>query len=207
MASQNKIEKLSVRQSIPIPILGGEMEGIFYTFKNVPDGKEHFAIELGTPSQSKPPLVRLHSECITGDVFVSERCDCGPQLQESIRTIAKEGGYLLYLRQEGRGIGLYAKLDAYLLQYQGLDTYEANQSLGFENDLRDYSVAANMLKALGVNRVRLLSNNPDKVEQLRDHNIDVSKVVPTGVHVTPHNREYLSAKIAHTNHTIVLENV
>ena len=113
-----------------------------------------------------PPLVRIHSECFTGDVLGSERCDCGPQLLEAVRRIAQVGGLLLYLRQEGRGIGLYAKLDAYALQDAGLDTYEANLALGYREDARNYTVAAQMLGALGLDRVALLSNNPDKAAQL-----------------------------------------
>ena len=113
------------------------------------------------------PLVRPHSECLTGDVFGSQRCDCGPQLREAVERIAEAGGYLLYLRQEGRGIGLYAKLDAYALQDTGLDTYEANVALGHGEDERSYLVAAQMLHALGVSRVALLSNNPDKARAAR----------------------------------------
>ena len=121
------------------------------------------------------PLVRLHSECLTGDVFGSQRCDCGPQLREAVERIADAGGFLLYLRQEGRGIGLYAKLDAYALQDAGLDTYEANLALGFAADERDYTVAAQMLRALGVSRVALLSNNPDKAAQLTGLGITVTE--------------------------------
>ena len=117
--------------------------------------------------------MRLHSECLTGDVFGSQRCDCGPQLREAVERIATAGGFLLYLRQEGRGIGLYAKLDAYALQDDGLDTYDANLALGFGADERDYTVAAQMLLALGVRRVALLTNNPDKVHQLERLGIEV----------------------------------
>ena len=124
------------------------------------------------------PLVRLHSECLTGDVFGSERCDCGPQLREGVEAVAATGGFLLYLRQEGRGIGLYAKLDAYALQDTGMDTYEANLALGHGEDERDYTAAAQMLSALGANSIRLLSNNPDKAAQLTAHGISVSERVP-----------------------------
>src|SRR5215211_5541580 len=125
------------------------------------DGAEHIALVLGDPAAGTP-LVRLHSECLTGDVFGSARCDCGPQLREAVQRITEAGGFLLYLRQEGRGIGLYAKLDAYALQDAGLDTYEANRALGRGEDERDYTVAAQMLLTLGADRITLLSNNPDK---------------------------------------------
>src|SRR4029079_9707069 len=140
--------------------------------------EEHFAIVLGTPDPDLP-LVRLHSECITGDVFGSQLCDCVHQLKEAVRRLAREGGYLLYLRQEGRGIGLYAKLDAYQLQSEGLDTYAANVALGYAADERDYAAAAQMLLALGLPTVRLLSNNPDKSVQLNRHGVTVVEEVPT----------------------------
>lgn len=140
------------------------------------------------------PLVRLHSECMTGDVFGSERCDCGPQLQEAVARICEVGGYLLYLRQEGRGIGLYNKIDAYALQEAGLDTYQANLALGFGEDERDYTVAVQMLLCLGVDRLDLLSNNPDKAAHLEAAGIQVARRVPTGLHVSSVNAPYLAAK-------------
>jgi GTP cyclohydrolase II len=143
----------------------------------------------------------LHSECLTGDVFGSQRCDCGLQLNEAIEKLSEEGGYLLYLRQEGRGIGLYAKIEAYLLQTAGLDTFEANERLGFGDDERNYRCAAEMLCALGVKRIRLLTNNPDKVRQLVAFGIDVVATVPTGVYVNQHNREYLRAKAGKGQHS------
>lgn len=148
--------------------------------------------------------MRPHSECLTGDVFGSQRCDCGPQLREAVERIADEGGFLLYLRQEGRGIGLYAKLDAYALQDSGLDTYEANVALGRGEDERDYTVAAQMLAAVGVDGIRLLSNNPDKARQLEALGIRVTEHVPTGVHLSEANTRYLEAKRDHTAHTIDL---
>jgi len=194
----------SVRQRVPIPILDGVM-GMFHSFHRLPDGKEHFLVELGPQNTGKVPLVRLHSECLTGDVFGSQRCDCGPQLREAIFRINSEGGYLLYLRQEGRGIGLYSKLDAYQLQGEGLDTYEANRRLSFDDDLRDYAAAASMLQALDVTRIRLLSNNPDKAAQLTAHGITVTEQVQTGTYMTAHNRRYLQAKVLRTNHKINLD--
>ncbi|MEN0022436.1 MAG: GTP cyclohydrolase II [Microbacterium sp.] len=182
------------------------------TFDGLADGREHLLLGLGdwrgalerSADGGDAPLVRPHSECLTGDVFGSERCDCGPQLREAVERIADEGGFLLYLRQEGRGIGLYAKLDAYALQDSGLDTYEANVALGRGEDERDYTVAAQMLQAVGVDRIRLLSNNPDKAEQLAGLGIEVVEQVRTGVHETTANHRYLEAKRDHTSHTIDL---
>ncbi|WP_224360273.1 GTP cyclohydrolase II [Hyalangium versicolor] len=192
----------TIRQKVPIPVLDGYVTGMFYSFYGLPDGKEHFLVELGPKNTAKAPLVRLHSECMTGDVFGSQRCDCGPQLRESLFRINSEGGYLLYLRQEGRGIGLYSKLDAYHLQGQGMDTYEANRQLSFDDDLRDYSAAAAMLKALDVMQIRLLSNNPDKAAQLTANGITVTERVQTGTYQSAHNRGYLQAKVRRAQHTI-----
>ncbi|MBZ5740612.1 GTP cyclohydrolase II [Nocardioides mangrovi] len=172
------------------------------TFDGLVDGREHLALRLGPVVTGRPPLVRVHSECLTGDVLGSGRCDCGPQLRESVERIADAGGYLLYLRQEGRGIGLYAKLDAYALQDDGLDTYEANLALGFAEDERDYTVAAQMLHALGVRRLALLSNNPDKAEQLESLGVEVAERRPTAVHLTAANAGYLTAKVRHGRHTL-----
>jgi GTP cyclohydrolase II len=174
------------------------------TFHGLADGQEHVAVVLGDPAPGTTPLVRLHSECLTGDVFGSARCDCGPQLREAVERIAERGGVLLYLRQEGRGIGLYNKLDAYALQDQGLDTYAANAALGLPEDARDYTAAAQMLTALGIGELDLLSNNPDKADQLRTLGIDVRDRVPTGVFATPDNVRYLRAKVLQTQHTLPL---
>src|SRR4051794_401777 len=170
------------------------------TFHGLVDGREHIAIELGEPGPI--PMVRPHSECLTGDVFGSERCDCGPQLHEGVARIANAGGYVLYLRQEGRGIGLYEKLDAYALQDRGLDTYDANLALGRGADERDYTVAAQMLRALGVSRIALLSNNPDKRTQLLSHGIEIAEQVPTSVHVSETNARYLSTKRTRGGHAL-----
>ncbi|MGH1562847.1 GTP cyclohydrolase II [Mumia sp. DW29H23] len=196
--------RATVRARVPVPIAlpdGSTVLGHLTTFDGLVDGREHVAVELGEPVHG-PPLVRLHSECLTGDVLGSERCDCGPQLAEGLARIAAAGGVLLYLRQEGRGIGLYAKLDAYLLQDTGLDTYDANVALGFGADERDYTVAAQMLVALGRTSVRLLTNNPDKAEQLARLGIDVVARVPTGVHRREANVRYLQAKVRRAAHTI-----
>lgn len=182
------------------------------TFDGLVDRQEHLLLGLGdwkaalerASAGGEVPLVRPHSECLTGDVFGSERCDCGPQLREAVERIAAEGGFLLYLRQEGRGIGLYAKLDAYALQDAGLDTYEANVALGRGEDERDYTVAAQMLRAMGVDGIRLLSNNPDKGQQLEALGIRVVEQVRTGVHLSAANGRYLQAKRDHTAHTLDL---
>ncbi|MGW0822460.1 GTP cyclohydrolase II [Streptomyces sp. NPDC002845] len=184
---------------------GYSVDAELVTFHGLTDGQEHVAVVLGEPGRTgHVPLVRLHSECLTGDVFGSARCDCGPQLREAVEQIADHGGVLLYLRQEGRGIGLYNKLDAYALQDQGLDTYEANAALGLPEDARDYTAAAQMLQALGIPTLDLLSNNPDKAGQLRDLGIDVRHRVPTGVFTTAHNVRYLRAKVLQTQHTLPL---
>src|ERR1043165_8369308 len=180
------------------------------TLTGLADGKERLLLGLGERRQAlersaaggTAPLVRPHSECLTGDVFGSERCDCGPQLREAAERISEAGGFLLYLRQEGRGIGLYAKLDAYALQDAGLDTYEANVALGHGEDERDYTPAAQMLHALGVEKIALLSNNPDKAVQLEALGVRVEERIPTGVHLSAANARYLAAKVSHTHHTI-----
>ncbi|MEV4602032.1 GTP cyclohydrolase II [Amycolatopsis sp. NPDC049253] len=194
-----------VRTRVRIPLRLGDdlsVDAEAVTFRGLADGLEHLAFVLGEPGPV--PLVRMHSECLTGDVFGSARCDCGPQLRESIARISETGGYLLYLRQEGRGIGLYNKLDAYALQDGGLDTYEANAALGLPEDARDYTAAAQMLTALGVDRLDLLSNNPDKAAQLTAHGLDVRDRVRTGVFATETNVRYLRAKVEHTGHSLVL---
>ena len=181
-----------------------------FTFDGLVDGREHLAIGLGdcaaelTPGDRRSglPLVRLHSECVTGDVFGSQRCDCGPQMREAVERIDVAGGFLFYLRQEGRGIGLYAKLEAYGLQDTGLDTYEANLALGHAEDERDYTVAAQMAHALGSARLALLSNNPDKAAQLGRLGVVVSEQVPTALHLNPANARYLAAKAQRGAHTL-----
>ena len=181
-----------------------------FSFDGLVDGGEHLAFALGNRAapagehDRAVPLIRAHSECLTGDVFGSQRCDCGPQLREAVERIAEAGGYLLYLRQEARGIGLYTKLEAYALQDTGVDTYEANIALGHREDERSYVAAAQMLHALGVSRVALLSNNPDKARQLRSCGVTVTAQVPTGVHVSAANGRYLEAKARRGGHTLDL---
>ena len=197
--------KATIRTQVVLPLRfadGYATPARVFTFNSLVDGREHLALGLGTRARActidtgaaTVPLVRPHSECLTGDVFGSQRCDCGPQLREAVERIADAGGYLLYLRQEGRGIGLYEKVDAYLLQDAGLDTYEANIALGHAADERDYTVAAQMLGALAVPSVVLLSSNPDKVAQLTALGVTVTEQVPTHVHLSDANAGYLAAK-------------
>jgi GTP cyclohydrolase II len=169
-------------------------------FRASDDGQEHVALVIGAFG-GKPPLVRLHSECLTGDVFGSLKCDCGPQLKEALRIIGKAGGgVLLYLRQEGRGIGLANKLRAYALQDRGLDTVDANRRLGFADDERDYAHAAALLRALGVSSVSLLTNNPAKVSGLEQAGIHVVERVPHHMQTNPHNADYLATKRKKSGH-------
>ncbi|HEY4070349.1 MAG TPA: GTP cyclohydrolase II [Sphingomicrobium sp.] len=171
-------------------------------FRASDDGQEHVALVIGAFA-GKPPLVRLHSECLTGDVFGSLKCDCGPQLKEALRIIgAAGGGVLVYLRQEGRGIGLANKVRAYSLQDRGLDTVDANRRLGFGDDERDYGHAAAMLRALGIDRVRLLTNNPDKVEGLEAAGIVVAERVAHQMPANPHNADYLATKRKRSGHLL-----
>jgi GTP cyclohydrolase II len=206
--------RATIRTQVSLPLRfsdGYATTARAFTFDGLVDAGEHLALRLGerrlasrNGGTDEATLVRVHSECLTGDVLGSGRCDCGPQLRESVERVAAAGGLLLYLRQEGRGIGLYAKLDAYALQDDGLDTYDANLALGFGADERDYTVAAQMLLALGVRRVALLTNNPDKVAQLDALGIDVAARVPTGVHINEANAAYLATKARRQQHTLEL---
>jgi GTP cyclohydrolase II len=171
-------------------------------FRAGDDGQEHVALVVGAFG-GKPPLVRLHSECLTGDVFGSLKCDCGPQLREALHIIGRAGGgILLYLRQEGRGIGLINKIRAYSLQDRGLDTVDANQRLGFADDERDYGHASAMLRALGAAEVRLLTNNPNKVKGLEAAGIKVTERVAHQMPANPHNADYLSTKRKRSGHLL-----
>jgi GTP cyclohydrolase II len=209
-----RVPEATIRTQVSVPLRFADSyvtEARVLTFDGLVDGREHLTFGLGDVAVEVPPdgneripLVRPHSECLTGDVFGSERCDCGPQLREAVERIAETGGFLLYLRQEGRGIGLYAKLDAYGLQDMGLDTYEANLALGHAEDERSYVAAAQMLQALGVSKVALLSNNPDKARQLRRCGVGVVAQVPTGVHLSSANGRYLAAKAQRGAHNLDL---
>jgi 3,4-dihydroxy 2-butanone 4-phosphate synthase/GTP cyclohydrolase II len=165
-------------------------------YSSVVDDKDHLALFLGQPSAEKPyPLVRVHSECLTGDVFGSARCDCGDQLQCAMQMIGEYGyGAIIYMRQEGRGIGLTKKIHAYELQDQGLDTVEANEKLGFAPDLRDYGIGAQILKDLEMTRIRLLTNNPAKIEGLDKYGIEIVERVSIVLPSNPHNERYLNTK-------------
>ena len=206
----------TIRTQLELPLRftdGYTTDARVFSFDGLVDGGEHLAFALGDRTVPHPAddarvsLIRPHSECLTGDVFGSERCDCGAQLREAVERIAAAGGYLLYLRQEGRGIGLYSKLEAYALQEHGVDTYDANLALGHDEDERSYVAAAQMLHALGVSRVALLSNNPDKALQLRSCGVTVVEQVPTGVHVSAANHRYLETKARRGGHTLELPNV
>lgn len=202
----------TIRTQVPLPLQfadGYRTAARVFSFDGLVDGHEHIAFGLGdraaavtSAGRQPPPLVRLHSECLTGDVFGSQRCDCGAQVREAVQRVAESGGFLLYLRQEGRGIGLYAKLEAYGLQDAGLDTYQANLALGHREDERSYLVAAQMLRALGVSQVALLSNNPDKAQQLQRFGVKVAARVPTAVHLSEANARYLATKARSGAHTL-----
>lgn len=191
---------VTIKSRVVIPLEGSQAAPEFLSFTGF--GQEHIALVFPSLTPDVTPMVRVHSECLTGDVFASQLCDCGPQLHEAIEHFSREGGVLLYLRQEGRGIGLYAKLSAYALQKEGLDTFEANRHLNLPEDARTFEPAALMLKAMGVTRIRLLTNNPDKASQLAEHGIEIESVLPTGVFLNPNNRKYLEAKVRHKQHTI-----
>jgi len=194
-----RLVRLVARAQLPTDY--GDFEVHAYTFE--PTGETHLALVRGSWEPEEPVLARLHSECLTGDALHSLRCDCGHQLDAALAAIAAEGrGVLLYLRQEGRGIGLTAKIRAYELQDGGLDTVEANHALGFPADARDYGVAAQILRELGVRRVRLLTNNPDKPAQLMECGIEVAERVPLRVPPTPHNERYLHTKRVKLGHLL-----
>lgn len=193
---------VNVRARVPFKVgLKSNIPADLLSFNGLESGKEHVAIIFqSVDSKTTAPLVRMHSECLTGDVFHSSRCDCGEQLDETIEKMGEQGGILLYLRQEGRGIGLYNKIDAYELQSQGMNTYEANNHLGFGDDLRDFTEAAEMLKSLGINEIRLITNNPKKINDLESYDIKIVEVLGTKTHVKEGNESYLKTKASHGHH-------
>lgn len=191
--------RVTIAARAVLPVEGLDTPTQIVAMRAEEDGSEHVALIVGPPG-GKAPLTRLHSECLTGDVFGSLKCDCGPQLRAALRLMAADGGgILLYLRQEGRGIGLTNKLRAYALQDRGLDTVEANHRLGFADDERDYALAAAMLRALGVEKVRLLTNNPAKLAGLKAQGIGAERV-PHRLPANPHNAHYLDVKKAKSGH-------
>lgn len=188
--------KIGPESSIPAEIV---------TYEGLQTDKEHIAIIIASGDElNNPPLVRIHSECLTGDVFHSSRCDCGEQLDEAMSLMKKDGGIIIYLRQEGRGIGLYNKIEAYKHQIDGMNTFEANNHLGFENDLRDFGEAVQMLKALGICELKLLTNNPEKTKALIQENIAVREVIPTSSFIKEDNLNYLAAKVDVASHNLKL---
>lgn len=199
---RNQKEKLVQREvEVRMPTDFGVFSAIAYS--NDVDRKEHVALVKGKIDSDRPTLVRVHSECLTGDVFHSHRCDCGPQLAAALKQIEEAGsGVLLYMRQEGRGIGLINKLKAYKLQEQGLDTVDANLKLGFAADLRDYGIGAQILKDLGVGRIRLMTNNPRKIRGLEGYGLEVVERVPLQMQENEDNMNYLHTKQAKLGHLL-----
>jgi GTP cyclohydrolase II len=187
--------------SSSLPTAWGEF--VIHGFEDADTGKEHVALTMGNVADGKPVLSRIHSECLTGDALHSLRCDCGAQLDTAMQAIAQEGrGILLYLRQEGRGIGLVNKIRAYQLQDQGADTVQANEQLGFEADMRQYDMLKTMLDHLGITELRLMTNNPRKLQALDDMGILVVDRIPLQTVANPHNRQYLATKADKLGHLL-----
>jgi len=206
LAAFSETARLTIATRARLPVSASE-EAEIVAFRSADDLREHVALVIGGPDGDRPPLVRLHSECLTGDILGSLKCDCGPQLDAALHTMAEEAGrggwgILLYLRQEGRGIGLVNKLRAYRLQDQGFDTLEANHRLGLPEEARDFPVAARMLDLLGVRAIRLLTNNPEKVEALAKTGIEVAERVAHQLPANPHNARYLATKRDRAGHLL-----
>ncbi len=201
---RNQKERLINREvSVQLPTKYGQFQMIGYT--NQVDSKEHVALVKGNIDPNQPIMVRVHSECLTGDVFGSERCDCGPQLNAALKRIGQEeAGVLLYMRQEGRGIGLVNKLKAYKLQEKGFDTVEANHKLGFQDDLREYGIGAQILQDLGIRKLRLLTNNPRKITGLKGYGLEVVEVLPLELPANRNNIRYLKTKKEKLGHLLHL---
>ncbi|WP_017106657.1 MULTISPECIES: GTP cyclohydrolase II RibA [Vibrio] len=201
---QVSINMAEVRARIDFKVgVTSSIDAELLSFHGLKTDKEHVAVIFKSADKTQDiPLVRMHSECLTGDVFHSSRCDCGEQLDETIRIMGETGGVILYLRQEGRGIGLYNKIDAYRLQSEGMNTYEANNHLGFGDDLRDFTEAAEMLRALGTTKIRLVTNNPKKINELKEFGIEIAEVVNTSAHIKSGNESYLKAKVSHGKHNL-----
>ena len=202
IAYRRSREKLVEReQVIQLPTAYGDFE--LHMYRSLVDGSHHLALVMGEISETESTLVRVHSECLTGDVFGSMRCDCGDQLHAALKQIQAAGkGVLVYMRQEGRGIGLPAKIHAYKLQEQGLDTVEANERLGFPAELRDYGIGAQILVDLGVHKLRFLTNNPKKVIGIDGYGLHITEVVPIKFEPNPHNARYLETKRVKMGHLL-----
>jgi GTP cyclohydrolase II len=193
--------KIKFSQKAKLPTNYGVFNII--SFKQENDIHQHCLLYLGDISGQDNVLTRIHSECLTGDVFTSKKCDCGEQLDESMRAISEKGsGIILYLRQEGRGIGLFNKINAYALQDKGQDTIQANHSLGFNTDLRDYTIAVKALDYLKIKSIELLSNNPDKIEVWKNSGINISKRIPLIIKTNKYNLDYLNVKKDQLNHLL-----
>lgn len=197
--STDRADELLVQSDIAIlPTIFGQFKASAFGFKN---NDNHLFLEYGTNPKVEYPIVRVQSECVTSEVFGSLKCDCREQLHQSIDIIKKEGyGIIVYMRQEGRGIGLFNKINAYKLQEKGFDTIEANHQLNLESDLRDYKLAYMILKKNEINNIRLISNNSEKIDQLRRYGIEISSIINTKANINPQNEEYIKTKIKKLNH-------
>ena len=199
---RRKREKLIAKEEIiKMPTDFGDFE--LHLYRSNLDGEHHLALVKGKMNKQRRTLVRVHSECLTGDVFGSRRCDCGPQLQQAMKQVSEAGhGVILYMRQEGRGIGLAPKIKAYKLQQEGYDTVEANEKLGFPMDLREYGIGAQILSDLGIKKIRLLTNNPKKIVGLEGYGLEIVEQVPIRVKANKHNKKYLKTKREKLGHLI-----
>jgi len=199
---RRKREKLiALEEIIKMPTDFGDFE--LHLYRSNLDGEHHLALVKGKMNKQRRTLVRVHSECLTGDVFGSRRCDCGPQLQQAMKQVSEAGhGVILYMRQEGRGIGLAPKIKAYKLQQEGYDTVEANEKLGFPMDLREYGIGAQILSDLGIKKIRLLTNNPKKIVGLEGYGLEIVEQVPIRVKANKHNKKYLKTKREKLGHLI-----
>tara|TARA_B100000579_G_scaffold202900_1_gene165916 strand:- start:709 stop:1923 length:1215 start_codon:yes stop_codon:yes gene_type:complete len=199
---RRKREKLIAKEEIiKMPTDFGDFE--LHLYRSNLDGEHHLALVKGKMNKQRRTLVRVHSECLTGDVFGSRRCDCGPQLQQAMKQVSEAGhGVILYMRQEGRGIGLAPKIKAYKLQQEGYDTVEANEKLGFPMDLREYGIGAQILSDLGIKKIKLLTNNPKKIVGLEGYGLEIVEQVPIRVKANKHNKKYLKTKREKLGHLI-----
>jgi 3,4-dihydroxy 2-butanone 4-phosphate synthase/GTP cyclohydrolase II len=196
---RHKEKLIELERKVQLPTVAGLYD--LYLYKSLLDDKHHLALVMGHPAEQPSTLVRVHSECLTGDVFGSLRCDCGLQLRASMEMVAAEGhGVILYMRQEGRGIGLAKKIHAYELQEVGLDTVEANEQLGYEADLRDYGIGAQILADLRLHKIRLITNNPRKMIGLKGYGLEIVERVPLVFPSTAHNERYLQTKKTKLGH-------